>query len=38
VSLSHPLTEKLNDLKEQGINVINISVGPIEKGELLNCA
>lgn len=32
VNLSHPLTEKLNNLKEQGVNVINISVGPIEKG------
>lgn len=35
VNLSHPLTEKLNDMKDQGINVINISVGAIEKGELL---
>lgn len=35
VNLSHPLTEKLNDMKDQGINVVNISVGAIEKGELL---
>ena len=38
VNLSHPLTEKLNDLKEQGVNVINISVGPIEKGMYLQCS
>ena len=31
VGLSHPLTAKLNDIQEQGINVITIKVGPIEK-------
>lgn len=31
VNLSHLLMEKLSDLREQGINVINISVGAIEK-------
>ena len=31
VSLSHPLTEKLNDLKQNGINIVTIKVGSIEK-------
>jgi predicted ATPase len=31
VSLSHPLTEKLNDLKECGTNVVTVNIGPMEK-------
>jgi len=36
VSLSHPLMKKLHDLKKQGISIMNISVGAIEKGEMLH--
>eukprot|EP00804_Cyclotella_cryptica_P027830 CCRYP_009244-RA/>CCRYP_009244-RA protein AED:0.13 eAED:0.13 QI:0/0.87/0.66/1/0.25/0.22/9/246/899 len=31
VSLSHPLTEKLNDLKQTDNNAVTIKIGPIEK-------
>jgi len=31
VKLSHPLTEKLHALQEQGISIIPIKIGPIEK-------
>eukprot|EP00804_Cyclotella_cryptica_P005744 CCRYP_000079-RE/>CCRYP_000079-RE protein AED:0.10 eAED:0.10 QI:211/1/0.88/1/0.5/0.33/9/0/1307 len=31
VSLSHPLTEKLNYLKEHGKDVVPINIGPLEK-------
>jgi predicted ATPase len=31
VSSTHPLMHKLNELKGQGINVVNIKIGPIEK-------
>ena len=31
VSLSHPLTGKLNDIQEQGVSIVTIKVGPMEK-------
>eukprot|EP00804_Cyclotella_cryptica_P017947 CCRYP_001294-RA/>CCRYP_001294-RA protein AED:0.11 eAED:0.11 QI:0/1/0.75/1/0.57/0.5/8/387/881 len=31
VSLSHPLTEKMNDLQQNGVHVVTIKLGPIEK-------